>query len=397
VKREIVDPSVNLKSIVLEIQVSIFTMNPKLCKRLALATGSPVRSTEGAFYTTTISGNSLGCGANDEQFEKTSVRDAALLLSIADICKSEIKTGGLGNLWRDDLTLPDFPCLLAKSDKNPSKFLTPRTESLGDLIRTEDLYPSNRIRAVSIDSPAFILEDNVKAATKVTKTRTESPFSEDATSEGSCDEANRARSPCTPLTPSMIFTNRRLPLRKQSLRLSVRARKEHKAGGSYTTPITPVAEHHEDGEEDERDVPSSPSSKRSKPLQGASPKGIPIKKIMRKKFSWKSYPELEQFLIANREEYLRHSALNYTIQQKQYNNRLTERLLELATEHGYVFDTADFSFVTVRDRIRCYYKSYVQSAKKRGVLYGYAARKAGLVTEEDLTESAGTAGRIVTP
>ena len=102
-------------------------------------------------------------------------------------------------------------------------------------------------------------------------------------------------------------------------------------------------------------------------------------------------------MIANREEYLRHSALNYTIQQKQYNNRLTERLLELATEHGYVFDTADFSFVTVRDRIRCYYKSYVQSAKKRGVLYGYAARKAGLVTEEDLTESAGTAGRIVTP
>eukprot|EP00428_Durinskia_dybowskii_P045903 CAMPEP_0170340442 /NCGR_PEP_ID=MMETSP0116_2-20130129/71327_1 /TAXON_ID=400756 /ORGANISM="Durinskia baltica, Strain CSIRO CS-38" /LENGTH=245 /DNA_ID=CAMNT_0010593957 /DNA_START=62 /DNA_END=796 /DNA_ORIENTATION=+ len=44
-------------------------------------------------------------------------------------------------------------------------------------------------------------------------------------------------------------------------------------------------------------------------------------------FSWKNYPELEAFLIANREEYLRHSALNYTVQQKQYNNRLTEQLL----------------------------------------------------------------------
>lgn len=268
-------------------------MNPKLCKRLALATGSPVRSTEGVFYTT-IGGSSLGGGANDEQYEKTSVRDAALLLSIADICKSEIKTGGLGNLWRDDLTLPDFPCLLDKSDKSSSKFLTPRTESLGDLIRTEDLYPSNRIRAVSIDSPPFLFEDNVKLA-KVTKTRTESPFSEDATSEGSCDEANRALSPCTPLTPLMIYTNRRLPLRKQSLRLSVRARKEHKAGGSFTTPITPVADHHEEEEEDELDVSPSPSSKRSKPLQGASPKGIPIKKIMRKKFSWKNYPEVRPY------------------------------------------------------------------------------------------------------
>jgi len=107
--------------------------------------------------------------------------------------------------------------------------------------------------------------------------------------------------------------------------------------------------------------------------------------------------QLEAFLIANREEYLRHSALNYTVQQKQYNNRLTERLLELAAEHGYVFDADAFSFVTVRDRIRCYFKSYVQSAKKRGLIIGYAARKAGLLTEDDLEKSAGITGRIVTP
>jgi hypothetical protein len=91
---------------------------------------------------------------------------------------------------------------------------------------------------------------------------------------------------------------------------------------------------------------------------------------------------LEQFLIANREEYLRFSALNYTLRQKQYNNQLTERLLDLATEHGYIFGS-EFGFVTVRDRIRCYYKSFVQSAKKRGILMGYAARKAGLINIED--------------
>ena len=105
--------------------------------------------------------------------------------------------------------------------------------------------------------------------------------------------------------------------------------------------------------------------------------------------------ELEAFMIANREEYLRHSALNYTVQQKIYNNKITEQLLEIASEHGYVFDEVEFSFVTVRDRIRCYFKSYVQSAKKRGVTVGYAARKAGLLTDYDLRVE--QEGHIVVP
>ena len=77
--------------------------------------------------------------------------------------------------------------------------------------------------------------------------------------------------------------------------------------------------------------------------------------------------KLEDFLITNRDEYLRHSSsMNYTPEQRKYNNRLTERLLDLAAKHNYVFDDNDFNFVAVRDRIRCYYKSYVQSHKKRG-------------------------------
>jgi len=93
--------------------------------------------------------------------------------------------------------------------------------------------------------------------------------------------------------------------------------------------------------------------------------------ILRKKFSWRNYPELEEYLIANRTEYLRHSALNYTAEQKHFNNRLTEGLLELAAKHNYIFDESCFNFVAVRDRIRCYYKSYVQSSKKRGVVVGF--------------------------
>lgn len=91
------------------------------------------------------------------------------------------------------------------------------------------------------------------------------------------------------------------------------------------------------------------------------------KTILRKKFSWKHYPELERFLIANRDDYLEHSSKNYTAEQKQYNNWLTERLLEVADQHSYAFDPEDFNFVAIRDRIRCYYKSYVQTARKRGL------------------------------
>ena len=61
-----------------------------------------------------------------------------------------------------------------------------------------------------------------------------------------------------------------------------------------------------------------------------------------------------------------------TAEQKHFNNQLTEGLLELAAKLNYVFDETCFNFVTVRDRIRCYYKSYVQSSKKRGVVVGFS-------------------------
>lgn len=72
-------------------------------------------------------------------------------------------------------------------------------------------------------------------------------------------------------------------------------------------------------------------------------------------------------MIQNRDDYLEHSSKNYTAEQKQYNNWLTERLLEVAEQHSYAFDPEDFNFVAIRDRIRCYYKSYVQTARKRGL------------------------------
>jgi len=75
--------------------------------------------------------------------------------------------------------------------------------------------------------------------------------------------------------------------------------------------------------------------------------------------------ELEEFLIENREEYLSFSAKNYTIEQRDYNNRLTSRLLEHADANGYSALFKSCAFSAVRDRIRSYYKSYVQSFKRR--------------------------------
>ena len=73
-------------------------------------------------------------------------------------------------------------------------------------------------------------------------------------------------------------------------------------------------------------------------------------------------------MIENRDDYLKFSSRNYTVEQKQFNNTLTERLIVLAEKHAYVFDPEEFNFVAIRDRIRCYYKSYVQTARKRGLM-----------------------------
>ncbi|GAX12093.1 hypothetical protein FisN_15Lh215 [Fistulifera solaris] len=297
-------------------------MNPKLNKRFAFAIQrAPMHEPS-------------------DGFSKTSVRDqAALLLSIADIAKSEMKSGDR-MLWKDDEELPKFPVLLGSAfklrDKTPREHRSSAVPSMLISAPPVSTHASSRARTVSLD----LVEQSRMGAN-----RTPSPLT--------MTEGQKV-----PVTPS--------PMLRKGLRVSTRKRKQ------------PELEELEEEEDDEFDALAD-NGKSSGPLQGSVPKGVSAKKIHRRKFSWKNYPELEQFLITNREEYLRHSAMNYTIQQKQYNNRLTEKLLELATEHGYIFDEAEFSFVTVRDRIRCYYKSYVQSAKKRGILMGYAARKAGIL------------------
>jgi len=96
---------------------------------------------------------------------------------------------------------------------------------------------------------------------------------------------------------------------------------------------------------------------------GLTTKSGIVRSTLRKKFSWKQYPELEDYLLKNQEEYFEYSSRNYTAEQRKYNNGLTRGLLDLASNEGYVFE--EFTFSMVRDRIRCYYKSHSQSAKKK--------------------------------
>lgn len=202
--------------------------NPKLCKRLALA-GPPGSRT-------------ISIGSESE-LEKASVRDATLLLSIADICKSEIRIGGLSNLWRDDLTLPKFPCLSDPAQLE-NKILVPRTESLREFMSSSgmDLYPSTRIRSVSFDSPRK--QEDVE--------------------EEIDDDSTDVSSDVPMVSPLQTPRGRRV-LRKGSGRISKT---------KIEIPVSPV------------------SPRRSKTLQGPCPKNLTIKKIQRKKFSWKNYPEV---------------------------------------------------------------------------------------------------------
>mmetsp|Transcript_29098 Transcript_29098/g.54683 ORF Transcript_29098/g.54683 Transcript_29098/m.54683 type:complete len:349 (-) Transcript_29098:655-1701(-) len=280
-----------------------------------------------------------------------------LLLGMASIVTKEIASSSTDEIFEDD----------NEADIKPrtSGLLSPMRSSTESPSLNEenedDLFAWTRSRTVSIDSPTGHVSS---------KTILHGP------------ESLNLPAIVTPLA-------RRTP-RKASLKVMA-----HKASQHVKFPKLPQLQ--QQHQQQQHQALQTVQEHKRKALKISEKTGTPITTIYRKKFSWKNYPELEAFLVANREEYLRHSALNYTVQQKQYNNRLTERLLDLAAEHGYVFDVDEFSFVTVRDRIRCYYKSYVQSSKKRGIVLGYAARKAGILTTAELQKSARKEGTIITP
>jgi len=206
----------------------------------------------------------ISFSGTDESFN--SLRDeAALLLSIADVARSELTSfpSALSDYEGHEAprSLPKFPVLISKSED--SKLTAPRTESLRGLLYLPSGganatmgTSSSRLRAVSIDSPH--LQHRIPP-------RTPSPLAS--------PPLLATAVPITPNTPkpSVRFTHR-------SSRLSIKAR--------HIQVAKPVNKSLEQEEKDEG-LASPTTPCKSKPLQAPIAKGVSVKKIYRKKFSWK--------------------------------------------------------------------------------------------------------------
>lgn len=338
-----------------------------------------------------ITPNSVAQVANLEKVPKEDTHDAAILLaSMKNLIAKEMHTQ---STKPRTIALPSFPDIekLFKRDAASNSESNYGAGSNSFIRIPTSLIPSKTPKGISAMSE--VTEANVLPRVRTVSMDSHNSIAS-SKEEGNTDEtATPVLQVVACASPHTLPVLHTIPIESfvpppKSPR-GVDRRKRYL--DDHTQELNPIKE--QTSEVDDSFKPKAKrqkASKASRPLietNGAKKSPKHTKAILRKKFSWKNFPELEHFLIENREEYLRHSALNYTMQQKQYNNRLTERLIDLAAGCGYVFDEEAFTFVSIRDRIRCYFKSYVQSRKKRGVIIGYAARKAGRLSEKELKKS----------
>jgi hypothetical protein len=91
----------------------------------------------------------------------------------------------------------------------------------------------------------------------------------------------------------------------------------------------------------------------------------PVSNTISEGFFWREYQACEQVLYKHMERYYEVSAIqrNYKVQQS-FNNVLVKEVRAAAEISGFTFEES-FDDKKLRDRIRCFYKTHLQNAKKR--------------------------------
>lgn len=90
--------------------------------------------------------------------------------------------------------------------------------------------------------------------------------------------------------------------------------------------------------------------------------------VLPDRFVWAHYPPLEQVLKENMRTYYEYSIFQcQSLEQQEFNNEMVNKVQRVADEWGWSFDPERYKpdGKMLRDRIRCYYKTHVQNAKKR--------------------------------
>ena len=82
-------------------------------------------------------------------------------------------------------------------------------------------------------------------------------------------------------------------------------------------------------------------------------------------FFWRDYPPMEQVLYENMADYYDVSAgQRQSKLQQSFTRRLLDKVRQVAETNGWTFSGA-LGDKVLRDRIRCFYKTHLQNAKKR--------------------------------